>query len=156
MSIHFYNQKNIRKFKSEKSNLIHILFVVIHITNKIFFFILFRCWEKSLNFFFSYTSLACRPIISEMSKEIQLWKKENQNLHTSKGKCFPKNEQKEGLVKDALPYPEPNTKFQTVKRFSFILDSCRMEQHLTRQAQGGGTGPLGSRSTNQRLGFQSV
>lgn len=58
-------------------------------------------------------------------------------------------------VKEVLTYSEPNTKSQSVKCLIFILDSCRMEQHLMKQAQGGGNGPFrGGCLTNQHLGFQ--
>ena len=57
---------------------------------KNFFSILFSYWEKSLKFFFfSYTNWNVGRS-SQMSKEIQLWKKEIQSFPTSKGKCFQK------------------------------------------------------------------
>lgn len=143
----------IRETLIRKNNLIHILFVVIHITNQIKFFFSFYldAGEKS-KLFFSYTSLACRPIISEMSKEIQhLRKRENQNFHTSKEKCFKNMNGKGVLVKEVFTYPEPNTKSKTVKCFILILDWCRSIIRVDKPRE---SRPLESRSTNQRPGFQ--
>ena len=90
-SRHFYNYKKIKVII--KSNQNHILFVVIHlwqIAFKFFWATLFSYWGKSLKkMFFSYRNLNVGPS-SQISKEIQLWKKEIENFPTSKGKCFQK------------------------------------------------------------------
>lgn len=85
-----------------------------------FFFILLSCWEKSYFFFFQLHQFGCRPIISEVSKEIQLWKKKIQNFPTFKGKCLLKMSVKGWVtIKEAFTYLESDTRLQAVKNFVF-------------------------------------